>query len=121
MFANLQKSYFLKFVNLRTIILSYMHYIDKICSFIEKINTVFTDPNCKPMETYKNIFTNGDVIVAYEPQRCIHAEACATGLSTVFKTSVIPWINLDGASTKKIISQVKKCPSGALSYCLCKN
>lgn len=98
-----------------------MHYIDKICSFIEKINTVFTDPNCKPMETYKNIFTNGDVIVSYEPQRCVHAEACAKGLSNVFKTSVSPWIDMDGASTKKIISQVKKCPSGALSYCLCKN
>lgn len=67
------------------------------------------------METYKNVYSNGDVIVTYEPSRCIHAEACAKGLSSVFKTSVIPWIDLDGASTKKIISQVKKCPSGALT------
>lgn len=79
------------------------------------------DPNCKPMETYKNIFTNGEVIVSYEPEKCIHAEACAKGLSNVFKTSVIPWIDLDGATTKKIIKQVKKCPSGALSYCHSKN
>ena len=67
------------------------------------------------MGTYKNVYSNGEVIVTYEPSRCIHAEACAKGLSEVFKTSVIPWIDLDGASTKKIISQVKKCPSGALS------
>lgn len=67
------------------------------------------------METYKNVFSNGEVIVTYEPSRCIHSEACAKGLSEVFKTSVIPWIDLDGASTKQIISQVKKCPSGALS------
>ncbi len=73
------------------------------------------------METYKNVFTNGDVIVTYEPSRCIHSEACAKGLSSVFKTSVIPWIDLDGASTKKIISQVKKCPSGALSCSTVKN
>jgi len=67
------------------------------------------------MEAYKNIFTNGEVIVTYEPSRCIHAEACAKGLSSVFKTSVIPWIDLEGATTKQIISQVKKCPSGALA------
>ncbi len=73
------------------------------------------------METYKNVFTNGEVIVTYEPHRCIHAEACAKGLAEVFKTSVIPWIDLDGASTKEIIKQVKKCPSGALTYCLSKN
>lgn len=67
------------------------------------------------METYKNVYSNGEVIVTYEPGLCIHSEACAKGLSEVFKTSVIPWIDLDGASTKKIISQVKKCPSGALT------
>ena len=61
------------------------------------------------------------VTIQYDVKRCIHAEACAKGLSEVFKTSVIPWIDLEGASTKKIIKQVKKCPSGALSYCHSKN
>jgi uncharacterized Fe-S cluster protein YjdI len=92
-----------------------VRYIDKICSFIDNLNQLYKTPNCKPMDAYKNIFTNGEVIVTYEPSRCIHAEACAKGLSSVFKTSVIPWIDLEGATTKKIISQVKKCPSGALS------
>ncbi|QNJ98580.1 (4Fe-4S)-binding protein [Constantimarinum furrinae] len=69
------------------------------------------------METYKNEFTNGEITVTYEPRKCIHAEKCAKGLSEVFRTTVIPWINLDGAASQRIISQVKKCPSGALSYC----
>ncbi len=70
------------------------------------------------MEAPVNEFTNGDITVTYNPTKCIHAEYCAKGLSEVFRTTVIPWINLDGATTQKIISQVKKCPSGALAYCL---
>jgi uncharacterized Fe-S cluster protein YjdI len=27
-----------------------------------------------------------------------------------------PWINPNGASSERIIEQIKKCPSGALSY-----
>ncbi len=73
------------------------------------------------METYENEFTNGEITVNYNPKICIQAEACANGLSDVFRTSVIPWIDLEGAPTKRIISQVKKCPSGALSFHYAKN
>ncbi len=69
------------------------------------------------METYDNQFTNGEITVTFEPRKCIHAEKCAKGLSEVFRTTVIPWIDLDGAETEKIISQIKKCPSGALNFC----
>ncbi|MAZ72589.1 MAG: (4Fe-4S)-binding protein [Flavobacteriaceae bacterium] len=69
------------------------------------------------MQTYKNEFTNGEITVTYQPKKCIHAEYCAKGLSDVFRTSVIPWIDLEGAATEKVIAQVKKCPSGALSFC----
>ena len=69
------------------------------------------------MESYNNVFTNGEITVTYQPNKCIHAEKCAKGLSDVFRTSVIPWIDLDAATTQKIISQVRKCPSGALNYC----
>ena len=64
-----------------------------------------------------NVFTNGEITVTYAPRKCIHAEKCAKGLSEVFRTSIIPWINLDAATTQKIISQIRKCPSGALDYC----
>jgi len=69
------------------------------------------------MKTDKNKYENNEITVTFSPQKCIYAEKCAKGLSEVFRTSVIPWINLDGSSTKKIINQINKCPSGALSYC----
>ena len=70
------------------------------------------------METMNNVFSNDDITVTYEPKVCIHAEKCARELSDVFRTSVIPWINLDGTETNRIIQQIKRCPSGALKYCL---
>lgn len=69
------------------------------------------------MEVYTNEFTNGEITVTFAPKKCIHAEKCAKELSEVFRTSVIPWIHLDGANTKRIIKQIKKCPSGALNFC----
>lgn len=69
------------------------------------------------MQTYENEFTNGEITVRYQPKKCINALKCARGLSDVFRTTVIPWIDLDAASNSKVISQIKKCPSGALSFC----
>ncbi len=68
------------------------------------------------METKPNIFSNCDITVTYNPCSCINAAHSAKELSNVFRDSVIPWIDLDGASTKKIIKQVKKCPSSALQF-----
>ena len=70
------------------------------------------------METKSNIFSNDDITVTFQPRICIHAEKCAQELSEVFRTSVIPWINLDGIETKRIIEQINRCPSGALQYSL---
>jgi uncharacterized Fe-S cluster protein YjdI len=69
------------------------------------------------METYDNEYTNGEITVTFEPKKCIHAEKCAKGLSEVFRTTVLPWIDLEGAETGQIIDQIKKCPSGALHFC----
>ena len=41
---------------------------------------------------------------------------CFKGLSAVFDPRRTPWIQMDKASTEKIIEIVKKFPSGALSY-----
>jgi uncharacterized Fe-S cluster protein YjdI len=46
----------------------------------------------------------------------IHLGNCARGLPEVFKPRDKPWITLENSITEKIIEQVKKCPSGALSY-----
>ncbi len=68
------------------------------------------------MDMYTNEFSNDEITVTYEPSVCIHAEKCAKQLSNVFRTTIIPWINLDNAETNSIINQIKKCPSGALKY-----
>lgn len=64
-------------------------------------------------------YTNGEVTVVWKPQVCIHSTICwkaATGLPEVFNPSKRPWIELEAADTERIVEQVKKCPSGALSY-----
>ena len=69
------------------------------------------------MKALVNEFTNGEITVTYAPKKCVHAEKCAKGLSEVFRTFIIPWIDLEASTTQKIIKQIKKCPSGALNYC----
>ncbi|TYB72726.1 MULTISPECIES: (4Fe-4S)-binding protein [Bizionia] len=70
------------------------------------------------MRTKDQFFSNKDITVTYSPTKCMNAERCASELSNVFRQSVIPWIDLEGDSSENIINQVKKCPSGALQYCL---
>ena len=61
-------------------------------------------------------YTNGEVTVVWKPDACIHSTFCWKGLIQVFNPKERPWIKMDGATTERIIEQVKKCPSGALSY-----
>ncbi|MCK0123507.1 (4Fe-4S)-binding protein [Gelidibacter sp. F2691] len=68
------------------------------------------------METNVNQFSNSDITITYEPRVFINAGRCAKELSDVFRNSVIPWIDLDGAPSQSIITQVQKCPSGALKF-----
>ncbi len=61
-------------------------------------------------------YTNGDVTIVWKPNVCIHSGICFRGLGEVFHPRELPWITPEKASTEKIVEQVKKCPSGALSY-----
>ena len=69
-----------------------------------------------PKEALK--YTNNEVTVMWKPRVCIHSTICWKGLIEVFNPKERPWIKMDGATTEKIIEQVHKCPSGALSYSL---
>jgi uncharacterized Fe-S cluster protein YjdI len=69
-----------------------------------------------PKTTHK--YTNGEVTIIWKPEMCIHSTLCWKGLKEVFNPAERPWIKPDGAITEKIIEQVRKCPSGALSYFL---
>ncbi|HEY0743422.1 MAG TPA: (4Fe-4S)-binding protein [Chryseosolibacter sp.] len=63
-------------------------------------------------------YTNGEVTVVWKPSECIHSGICFRGLGDVFDPRKRPWVTMEGATSEKIIEQIKKCPSGALSYYL---
>ncbi|MEO7529872.1 MAG: (4Fe-4S)-binding protein [Sediminibacterium sp.] len=67
-----------------------------------------------PIKTLK--YTNAEVTVVWKPDTCIHSKICWTELREVFDPFKRPWITMEGSTTERIIEQVRKCPSGALSY-----
>lgn len=59
-------------------------------------------------------YTNGEIIVIWEPKQCAHAGICIKLLPQVYNPKNRPWVNLSEANTTLIKEQVKQCPSGAL-------
>lgn len=60
-------------------------------------------------------YTHGDITVVWKPDVCIHSKLCWTQLGEVFDPRARPWVNLAAAESERILEQVSKCPSGALS------
>lgn len=67
-----------------------------------------------PLDTHK--YSNEEITVVWKPLLCKHSTLCWKGLRDVFDPFKKPWINLQGSDTQKIVEQVNKCPSGALSF-----
>jgi len=61
-------------------------------------------------------YSNGEVSITWEAEKCIHSAICVKGLGDVFQPKERPWIKIDAASTDALVKQVKACPSGALGY-----
>lgn len=71
------------------------------------------------MEDTSKTYSNGEVTIIWKPQVCIHSTVCwkgTAGLKEVFNPAERPWIKPEAASTERIIQQIDKCPSGALTY-----
>jgi uncharacterized Fe-S cluster protein YjdI len=72
------------------------------------------DMNSEKEPTVK--YANGTITVLWQPHKCAHSGICARGLPSVFQPKEKPWIQMDNASSEAIMEQVRKCPSGALSF-----
>ena len=70
------------------------------------------------MKSVKKEYTNGEVTIVWQSELCKHSGNCVRGLPEVFQVKEKPWIKPENASSEQIMEQVKKCPSGALSYYL---
>lgn len=64
----------------------------------------------------KKEYTNGEMTIIWQPDICIHSGICVQTLPLVYKPKEMPWIQIENATTDELIAQIKKCPSGALSY-----
>lgn len=60
-------------------------------------------------------YTNGDVTIVWQPEKCRHAAECVKNSPQVFHPKEKPWIQAQNASSAEIIETVGKCPSGALT------
>jgi len=61
-------------------------------------------------------YSNGDITVVWQPERCMHSTNCWKSLQSVFNPARRPWIDMTAALTEEIIQTVDNCPSKALSY-----
>jgi uncharacterized Fe-S cluster protein YjdI len=80
------------------------------------INITILIKNGEKMKDVIKKYSNGEVTIIWQPAKCIHSTICFNGLPEVFDPNKRPWVAIDGASTDKIIAQVKECPSGALAF-----
>lgn len=67
------------------------------------------------MKSVTKKYSNGEVTIVWQSEKCIHSGICFRGLPEVFDPRRRPWITPENSSSEKIIQQVKRCPSGALS------
>jgi CDGSH-type Zn-finger protein/uncharacterized Fe-S cluster protein YjdI len=57
-----------------------------------------------------------EIVITYDPGRCIHAEECVRGLRRVFDPERRRWIEPSAEAPGRIAEVVMRCPTGALHF-----
>jgi uncharacterized Fe-S cluster protein YjdI len=74
------------------------------------------------MESDRKLFSGGrkyknnEITVYWKPDACVHASYCYRELIEVFDPGRRPWVDMNGASTERIIEVVNMCPTEALTW-----
>lgn len=55
-------------------------------------------------------YASQDVVVHWNPERCMHDTHCFIALPQVFNPEARPWVKMDGASAADIIKAIDRCP-----------
>jgi uncharacterized Fe-S cluster protein YjdI len=61
-------------------------------------------------------YLNSDIVIKWQPKLCQYSGICIKILPEVYSLKSKPWIDIQKAKTIELIYQIKKCPSGALSF-----
>lgn len=61
-------------------------------------------------------YETNEIIVTFDPARCIHSGVCVRGLGLVFDVTRKRWVRPELAPAAEVAAQVERCPSGALQY-----
>lgn len=61
-------------------------------------------------------YESEEIVINWEPEKCTHSTNCWKQLVSVFNPKNRPWVNVEGADDDRIVAQIDRCPSGALSY-----
>lgn len=60
------------------------------------------------------VYEGREITVTWDPNLCIHSEACVRTLPQVFDPSRARWIRPDQATADRVAEAVAACPTGAL-------
>ena len=60
-------------------------------------------------------YTNGEITIVWTPEKCTHAGICVKTLPKVYNPKDKPWVKIQNATSKELVEQVSKYPSGALT------